>query len=88
MILWKSTNEFVVFRRIVYLIEDPQGSNQYRFQWDHHYKDIKGSPTVKFQPDVIEFILKVSLYAFLSRSNLLFNWNRKQILLEWQEKIV
>ena len=50
---------FLFFRRILLLIETEPSSDQYRIEWDHHYKEMKGQPTIKFQPNLIEITLKV-----------------------------
>jgi hypothetical protein len=43
----------------LFLIENESSSNEYQIAWDYHYKEIKGSPIVKFQPNFIEITLKV-----------------------------
>jgi len=47
-------------RRIVYLIETNPLSEVYQVEWEYHYKDIKQIPIVKFNPNSIQFYLKVN----------------------------
>ncbi|CAF0900458.1 unnamed protein product [Adineta steineri] len=49
---------FATTKQAVYLIEDSSSSGVYKVEWTLHYKNIKGTPTVKFEPNFIEFVLK------------------------------
>lgn len=43
---------------------------EYRIEWKRHYKEIKSSPTVKFEPNFVGINLKVFSFFFLFLSNL------------------
>jgi hypothetical protein len=42
-------------------MESSTAAGTYQIEWDYHYKELKGLPTVKFNPDFIEITIKVSL---------------------------
>ena len=48
-----------MFRRILLLTDGSSPSSPIELQWEYHYKDLKGSPLVKFDPNYIEVHLKV-----------------------------
>ncbi|CAF1254601.1 unnamed protein product, partial [Rotaria sordida] len=53
-----STLFFATTKRILFLIENKSSSFGYDIEWDYHLKEIKGTPTVKFDPNFIEITLK------------------------------
>ncbi len=65
---------------MVFLVGDKAIPNQIQIERSLNYKDIKGSPTVKFDPNFIEIAVKVidrKEFLFLERFSL-----RKPMLLE------
>ncbi|CAF1409383.1 unnamed protein product, partial [Rotaria sordida] len=44
--------------RILFLIENKSSSFGYDIEWDYHLKEIKGTSTVKLDPNFIEITLK------------------------------
>ncbi|CAF4893614.1 unnamed protein product, partial [Rotaria sp. Silwood1] len=48
----------IVRPRILFLIENKSSSFGYDIEWDYHLKEIKGTPTVTFDPNFIEITLK------------------------------
>lgn len=62
----------IVSRRMLLLVENVPLSNEYRIEWDYHYKEMKGQPTVKFQPNIIEITFKVMQFSRQFFENLFF----------------
>jgi hypothetical protein len=63
---------------VIFLVEDPSADGIYRVEWTLHHKDIKGTPTVKFDPNLIEFTVKVrrGFSCFSSAMLLCFEGNQ------------
>ncbi|CAF1457744.1 unnamed protein product, partial [Rotaria sp. Silwood1] len=53
-----STLFFTTTKRILFLIENKSSSFGYDIEWDYHLKEIKGTPIVKFDSNLIEITLK------------------------------
>lgn len=74
-------------RRIIFFTESSSAPNNYQIDWEHHYKEIKGSPIVKFEPNFIEITLKVRVtmkrnsyrFVFLKETNAI-GMTKKDIL--------
>ncbi|UJR24151.1 hypothetical protein I4U23_027117 [Adineta vaga] len=49
---------FATTKQIIFLVEDESINGIYKIEWILHYKDIKGNPIVKFNPNFIEFIIR------------------------------
>ncbi|CAF1687443.1 unnamed protein product, partial [Adineta ricciae] len=49
---------FATTKQVIFLVEDPSSEGIFKVEWTLNYKDIKGDPTVKFNPNYIEFIIK------------------------------
>lgn len=64
------------FRRILFFTESSASPNNYQLDWEHHYKEIKGSPVVKFEPNFIEITLKVCVRSWL-------HWEKKRWIILW-----
>ncbi|CAF1065734.1 unnamed protein product [Adineta steineri] len=63
---------FATTRRVLFLTEKSPSSSIYIIDWHHHYKDIKGTPTVKFNPNHIEFMLREMHHLGIPRRNSLY----------------
>ncbi len=73
----------IVFRRILFLSSIESSSNEYKIEWDYHYKDIKGIPIIKFQPNFIEINIKVYFLFFFFKEKFFRKYLfRKQMQLE------
>ncbi|CAF1173038.1 unnamed protein product [Adineta ricciae] len=49
---------FATTKQVIFLVEDPSSEGIFKVEWTLNYKDVKGDPTVKFNPNYIEFIIK------------------------------
>ncbi|CAF1105352.1 unnamed protein product [Rotaria sp. Silwood1] len=57
-------------KRLLFLTEKSGSSNTYEVEWDCQYKELKGPPVVKFQPNEIQIIFKVSsMFVFIDANH-------------------
>ncbi|CAF3918749.1 unnamed protein product, partial [Rotaria sordida] len=56
-------------QRLLFLTGTFTSSNVYKVEWDCHYKELKEPPVVKFQPNEIQIVFKVSPISIFIAAN-------------------